>query len=40
VTINLVARAGDAQEDWINTAEVVDFTDALGISREAEDPDS
>ncbi|MFT4535447.1 MAG: putative repeat protein (TIGR01451 family) [Saprospiraceae bacterium] len=40
VTINLIAIAGDQREDWINTAEVVDFTDRFGTSRENEDLDS
>jgi uncharacterized repeat protein (TIGR01451 family) len=40
VTVNLIARPGDSRDDWINTAEVVDFTDRLGVSREAEDLDS
>ncbi len=40
VTVNFIARPGDAREDWINTAEVVDFTDIFGVSREAEDLDS
>jgi hypothetical protein len=37
VILNLVAVAGDQREDWINTAEVVDFTDILRVSRESGD---
>lgn len=40
VTVNLTAQAADSREDWINTAEVVDFTDRFGVSQEAADTDS
>ncbi|MEE9439120.1 MAG: hypothetical protein V3V14_08985, partial [Saprospiraceae bacterium] len=40
VTINLLAKPAPNRVDWINTAEVVSFTDTNGINRENEDLDS
>jgi uncharacterized repeat protein (TIGR01451 family) len=40
ITLNLITGPGSQREDWINTAEVVDFTDRFGVSQEAADMDS
>ncbi len=40
ITLNLIAGPGDSLDDWVNTGEVVSFTDVNGIDRENEDMDS
>ena len=40
ITLNLVVRPGDSYDDWINTGEVVTFTDVGLVDRESEDLDS